>query len=65
MDNQLVLGKFFCGKTLKYILNLYQIYIKSLSNTQDNNYYDIVDFVSASGTSLMVKPCYLIRRQDS
>jgi len=28
-----------------------QIYIKSLSNTQDNNYHDIVDFVSASGTS--------------
>jgi hypothetical protein len=28
-----------------------QIYIKSLTNTQDNNYHDIVDFVSASGTS--------------
>jgi len=27
-----------------------QIYIKSLANTQDN-YHDIVDFVSASGTS--------------
>ena len=28
-----------------------QIYIKSLTNTQDNNYHDIVYFVSASGTS--------------
>ena len=56
MDNRLVLqliqvealvflGKFYRGKTLKYTM-----YIKSLANIQDN-YHDIVDFVSASGTS--------------
>jgi hypothetical protein len=44
-DNQLCLGKFYRGKTLKYTM-----YIKSLANIQDN-YHDIVDFVSASGTS--------------
>jgi hypothetical protein len=54
MDNRLVLqliqvealvflGKIFRGKNLN-------IYIKSLANIQDN-YHDIVDFVSASGIS--------------
>ena len=50
MDNQLVLGKIFCGKTLKYILNLYQI-LKIIIIMILLPLYDIVAFVSASGTS--------------